>query len=319
MNYIINGLPKISSDGIELAERARLALEVAAAGKHNIFFFGPPGCGKSLLLMKLRELLPPLTEEEAESVNRIKDLAGHLSRNSSEEWFEPPFRMPHMSASIEGMCGGGSECRPGEISLAHNGVLFLDEAAEFKSGVLQLLRVPLENGKIVLSRAGRSTTYPANFQLAMAANPCPCGNFGSDKKICLCSLRSIDLYWKRLGDPLLSRMDIMVDFGKADGKFDFSLEDMKARITRAVEIQRNRGVYNARLMPNEMEQIIAADDDALNLLDRITEERDWSPRRKNSVVKVARTIADLQGVERVEDSHISMAASLVDKTPLESL
>ena len=169
-------------------EKLVRALQIAAAGGHNLLAFGPPGCGKTMCLQRFGELLPALTVEQAYPVTRIYSLAGILKADDSI-MRKPPFRMPHQTASIEGICGGGMNCRPGEISLAHNGVLFLDEAAEFKSSVLQMLRVPLENKNITLSRAGRSTCYPAGFQLLMASNPCPCGNYGSSSRVCLCSAR----------------------------------------------------------------------------------------------------------------------------------
>lgn len=182
--------PAVES-GLDLAdvggqERLVRALQIAAAGGHNLLAFGPPGCGKTLALQRFPSILPLLTLEEAQSVTRIHSLAGLLPP-SIPLVRRRDFRMPHQTATIEGMCGGGVNCRPGEISLAHNGVLFLDEAAEFRTSVLQMLRVPLESGCITLSRAGRSTVYPASFQLLMATNPCPCGNFGVPGKICLCS------------------------------------------------------------------------------------------------------------------------------------
>ena len=161
---------------IKMTEKEMLALVVGASGRFNMMFFGSPGCGKTMLMQHMAYLTPSLTEEESKSVRRIYSLAGLPIRDGNRTY--PPFRMPHQTASIEGICGGGPNCRPGEITLAHNGILFLDEAAEFRSSVLQMLRVPLENKSITLSRAGRSTTYPANFQLLLALNPCPCGNYG---------------------------------------------------------------------------------------------------------------------------------------------
>ena len=174
------------------------------------------------------------------------------------------FRMPHQTASIEGICGGGVSCRPGEISLAHNGVLFLDEAAEFRTSVLQMLRVPLETGTVTLSRAGRSTVYPANFQLLMAANPCPCGNYGVEGKICLCSARSVEMYWRKFSGPLLDRVDLRVcvsavekekerNNGGEENK-DFSTGTLRKKIAVAVKKQRERGVKNSRLSPQQISE-----------------------------------------------------------------
>ena len=182
-------------DGLELPKRLIRAIEIAVAGKHNLLITGRHGCGKTMAVQRLIPLLTPkLTVDESQSVTRIWSLAG-LMKPTEPLVRKTPFRIPHQTASIEGICGGGPNCRPGEISLAHNGVLFLDEAAEFRSSVLQMLRVPLESHTITLSRAGRSTTYPANFQLIMATNPCPCGNYGSKEKICLCSAKSVEMYW----------------------------------------------------------------------------------------------------------------------------
>ncbi len=205
--------PKIQ-DGFEFSEikgqkKLVRALQIAAAGGHNLIAVGAPGCGKTLSIQKFPALLPLLTKEEAQSVTRILSLSGLLPPKESLVRI-PPFRMPHQSATLEGICGGGQNCRPGEISLSHNGVLFLDEAAEFRTTVLQTLRVPLETGRISLSRAGRTTVYPASFQLLLSTNPCPCGNFGSRTKLCLCSARAVELYWKKLSAPLMDRIDIRV-------------------------------------------------------------------------------------------------------------
>lgn len=205
--------PKIQ-DGFEFSEikgqkKLVRALQIAAAGGHNLIAVGAPGCGKTLSLQKFPALLPLLTKEEAQSVTRILSLSGLLPPKESLVRI-PPFRMPHQSATLEGISGGGQNCRPGEISLSHNGVLFLDEAAEFRTTVLQTLRVPLETGRISLSRAGRTTVYPASFQLLLATNPCPCGNFGSRTKLCLCSARAVELYWKKLSAPLMDRIEIRV-------------------------------------------------------------------------------------------------------------
>ena len=174
-------------DGAELPKRLARAIEIAVAGKHGLLAVGKPGCGKSLAIRELvPAIAPDLTAEEAQSTLRIHSIAGLVNPKNPLP-MTPPFRMPHQTATLEGMCGGGQNCRPGEVSLAHNGFLFLDEAMEFKSSVLQMLMVPLESGAITLARAGRSTVYPANFQLLLSANPCPCGNFGSKSRLCLCS------------------------------------------------------------------------------------------------------------------------------------
>ena len=289
------------------------ACQVAAAGGHNLLVFGPPDCGKTLALQRFPSLLPLLTVEEARSVARIRSIAGlyaagqGLCRTS-------PFRQPHQSASLEGMVGGGPNCRPGEISLAHNGVLFLDEAAEFKGSVLQMLRVPLESGFVTLSRAGRAAVYPANFQLLMAVNPCPCGNYGSDKKICLCSMRSVELYWRKFSAPLLDRVDLRVRVDipdQEDGGPQVSTKDLRAKIARAVRIQRERqGKKNSRLSPEEVKRFCALDGEAERCLEDAVLRHDFSPRAAASCKKVARTIADMDASETILPAHIAEAVDL---------
>lgn len=226
---------------IKMTEKEMLALVVASSGRFNMMFFGSPGCGKTLLMQYMQYLTPSLTEEESKSVRRVYSLAGLPIRDGNRTY--PPFRIPHQTASIEGICGGGPYCRPGEITLAHNGVLFLDEAAEFRSSVLQMLRVPLENKSITLSRADRTTVYPANFQLLLALNPCPCGNYGSSQEICLCSAKSVDLYWKKLGGPLLERVPIRLHINPEEGeRKEYSLEELQSYVKRAAEESRRLGV-----------------------------------------------------------------------------
>lgn len=225
-------------DGLELPKRLIRAIEIAVAGKHNLLITGRPGCGKTMAVQRLIPLLTPnLTVDESQSVTRIWSLAG-LMKPTEPLVRKTPFRIPHQTASIEGICGGGPNCRPGEISLAHNGVLFLDEAAEFRSSVLQMLRVPLESHTITLSRAGRSTTYPANFQLIMATNPCPCGNYGSKEKICLCSAKSVEMYWRKFSAPLIDRVGVILNMDDSEEKCSVDIEELRKHIKTAFEIQR---------------------------------------------------------------------------------
>ena len=287
------------------------ACQVAAAGGHNLLAFGPPGCGKTLALQRFPSLLPLLTVEEARSAARIRSLAG-LAPAGQGICRTPPFRQPHMSASLEGMCGGGHQCRPGEISLAHNGVLFLDEAAEFKGTVLQMLRVPLETGLVTLSRAGRAAVYPANFQLLMATNPCPCGNYGSEKKVCLCSLRSVELYWKKFSAPLLDRVDlrVRVDIPDEDECVGptCSVSELRVKIARAVKAQRERqGKKNARLSPEETRRFCALSPEAARCLESAVRRLDFSPRAAASCKKTARTMADMDGSDAILASHMAEA------------
>lgn len=291
------------------------ALQIAACGGHNLLAFGPPGCGKTLCLQRFGELLPALTLEEAHSVTRIYSLAGNLNPGNPLIR-KAPFRMPHQTASIEGVCGGGVNCRPGEISLAHNGVLFLDEASEFRSSVLQMLRVPLESKSIVLSRAGRSTCYPANFQLLMATNPCPCGNYGSQSKLCLCSARSIEMYWKKFSGPLLDRIDIRVKVEKEESESSESIpglstKELRISIARGVLQQRQRQeMKNDDLTPDGVLKYCRTSPDAQELLKKETAKNGFSPRAVSSCLKVSRTIADMAGSEIIECAHIAEAVDL---------
>jgi magnesium chelatase family protein len=290
-------------------------LQIAAAGGHNLLAVGAPGCGKTMAIQKFPAINPVLTMEEAQSVTRIWSLAGLIKPNTPLIRI-PPFRIPHQTASIEGICGGGPNCRPGEISLAHNGVLFLDEAAEFRSSVLQMLRVPLESETITLSRAGRNTTYPAKFQLLMAANPCPCGNYGSKTKICLCSGKSIDQYWKKFSAPLLDRIDLRVfveNQSETQEEIEqrkdlLTTEEIREGIARAVKVQRKRqGTKNARLSPQEILDYCVMEKDVRDVLDKAISRYGFSPRAISSCIKVARTIADIAGSEKICATHIAEA------------
>ncbi|MGP1458659.1 MAG: YifB family Mg chelatase-like AAA ATPase [Treponema sp.] len=287
------------------------ALQIAAAGGHNLLAGGAPGCGKTMAIQKTPALLPLLTPDQAHPVTRIYSLAGLLPQ-STPVIRAAPFRTPHQSASMEGICGGGKHCRPGEISLSHKGVLFLDEAAEFKSSVLQILRVPLETGSITLARAGRSTVYPAEFRLFMAANPCPCGNFGSKTKTCLCSARSIELYWRKFSAPLLDRIDLRVfvenESRAAGEKTSVSTAELRKGIARAVIAQRTRQQKcNASLTQAEIQQFCATEREARAALDKAVSRYELSPRAEASCLKTARTIADIDGAEAINAAHIKEA------------
>lgn len=277
---------------IKMTEKEMLALVVGASGRFNMMFYGSPGCGKTTLMQYMQYLTPSLTEEQAQSVKRIYSLAGYGSKNENKVY--PPFRTPHQTASIEGICGGGSNCRPGEISLAHNGVLFLDEASEFRSSVLQMLRVPLENKCITLSRAGRTTVYPANFQLLLALNPCPCGNYGSSQKICLCSEKAVEVYWKKLSGPLLDRIPIKlhIDHSEEERK-EYTLEELQSYVKRATEESRLLGITFRDLTVEQIYNLIPA-----NVLDRLTmiaEKKEMSERRRYDLCRIWITIASVFG------------------------
>lgn len=295
------------------------ALQTAAAGRHNLMVYGPPGCGKTLALKRFYTLLPLLTEKEAFTVTRIHSLAGNLI-SGKKMIYEPPFRMPHQSSTLEGIIGGGTHCRPGEISLAHNGVLFLDEASEFRISVLQALRVPLEEGKVSLSRAGRTTEYPARFQLLLAANPCPCGNFGCPDKICLCAPRAIEQYWRRFSAPLLDRIDIRVALsapedgvcGKAkNGSVadkNFSTEELRKSIAKAVAVQRRRQQKpNSYLEASEINTLCPMDNESADFLNVQSNKFGFSARGIHSCIKIARTIADMEECQFIQKKHVEEA------------
>ncbi len=291
-------------------------LQIAAAGGHNIIAFGPPGCGKTLSMMRYSSILPFLTREESQTVTRIWSIAGLLCPGKNSV-MEVPVRMPHQTATIEGMCGGGPHCLPGEISLAHNGVLFLDEAAEFRSSVLQMLRVPLESGSITLSRAGRSTIFPAKFQLLLSTNPCPCGNFGSSEKICLCSSRAVEQYWRKFSGPLLDRIDIRVQVeSKAakEGEAGISSAELRKKIASAIRIQRKRqGKRNVFLTPSEIAEFCKLTEEARKLLDTASDRYEFSPRAVSGCLKLARTIADMESKPDIDGK--SMEEAIVYRKP----
>lgn len=291
-----------SLDNIEGMNGLKFAMAVAIAGRHNIMAWGSPGCGKTMTLTRMTQLMPKLTDEERQSVQRIYSIAGLLKPNEKIE--HRPFRIPHQTASIEGICGGGSSCRPGEISLAHNGVLFLDEAAEFRCSVLQMLRVPLENKSITLSRAGRCTFYPANFQLVMASSPCPCGNYGSNEKICLCSAKSVELYWKKFGGPLLDCVQIRFDCNEKAYTSDHlvTLKKMREQIRQSWEVQYKRqGKLNQDLDIQETENLPIANFVKQNIsLDKYT------VRELANIIKVTQTIIDMGQ----DDKNIALNQSI---------
>lgn len=314
---IIGGVlfPKVTAEtefkDIKGQQKLIRGLQIAAAGGHNLIAIGAPGCGKTMSLQKFPGLLPALTLEESQPVTRILSLAGLLSPKQPLVRI-PPFRMPHQTASIEGICGGGPHCRPGEISLAHNGVLFLDEAAEFKSSVLQMLRVPMESNQITIARAGRSTVFPASFQLLMAANPCPCGNYGSETKLCLCSARSIEMYWKKFSAPLLDRVDLRISVSNENNQEkseeNKTTMELRKEISRAIITQRKRqGKKNSKLSPSEIAQYCKLSEETNALLSSACERYNFSPRAASSCLKTARTIADMAGSKEIQSVHMQEA------------
>ncbi|MGI5064210.1 YifB family Mg chelatase-like AAA ATPase [Treponema denticola] len=304
------------------------ALEIAAAGGHNLIAYGPPGCGKTLSLSRFPLLLPDMDEKTAMETTRIYSIAGLLPQSSPRLLKRPPFRMPSQNASMEGIIGGAGKCMPGEVSLAHGGVLFLDEAAQFKASVLQSLRAPLETGSVTLSRAGRSSTFPARFQLLLAINPCPCGNFGSPGKVCTCLPYEIEKYWKKLTAPLLDRIDIRVPVMPpkpenilAEAKY--STQTMREKIKNARLIQWERLTFvnkekkmqniiyeNSKLSPQETAEVCKMSGEAERLFSVIVNSKKLSGRGSHALLKISRTIADIESSKNISLAHIEEAAAL---------
>ena len=296
----------MSLDSIEGHDGLKFAMAVAAAGRHSLLAVGGPGSGKTMCLQHFPELLPLLSAEEKAEVDKISSIAGLTYRYSGDRAWVRPFRMPHQTASIEGICGGGPDCRPGEITLAHNGVLFLDEAAEFRSSVLQMLRVPMESHTITLSRAGRSTVFPAHFQLLMATNPCPCGNYGNKDKICLCSAKSIDLYWRKFSAPLLDRVAIrFYDDKEHNSEWTHStVLEYREMIKRAWVHHKERGNEGLKIAP-----------DADKLYESKAAKYNWSSRTKGLILSVAVTISDMLDYSEVSVQAMRLAIKLHEIGP----
>jgi magnesium chelatase family protein len=294
---------------------ARRALEIAAAGEHSLLLIGPPGSGKSMLAQRLPGLLPDLEEDEAIESAAIRSLS--LQGFRLEGWRRRPFRAPHHTASAVALVGGGGRPRPGEISLAHHGVLFLDELPEFDRDVLEVLREPLESGHIVISRAARQAEFPARFQLVAAMNPCPCGHFGDPRGRCRCPPERVAAYRGRVSGPLLDRIDLHVEVGRValeEIAGQARAEDsaaVAARVAAARRRQHERqACLNARLAGNDLAAACAADATALELLARAMRQLGLSARAYHRVLRVARTIADLAASGPLRAEHVAEAITL---------
>jgi magnesium chelatase family protein len=298
-------------------QTAKRALEVASAGGHNILFIGPPGSGKTMLAKRLPTILPPLEFEEALEITKIHSVAGLTGKSGLIK--ERPFKSPHHTVSQAGLIGGGSLPKPGEVSLAHLGVLFLDELPEFDRSVLEVLRQPMEDKQVTISRAASSLTFPANFTLVASMNPCPCGYFGSTRE-CKCSGMQIQRYVGKISGPLMDRIDIHVDVpavkfnelrgnGVPQGE---SSEVVRQRVIRSREIQINRlggeKIFsNSAMTPKQIRTYCLLDAECEALLEKAMQRQGLSARAHDRILKVSRTIADLDASENIQPSHISEA------------
>lgn len=318
-NFTSDNNEAVDFSEVKGQEYAKRAAMIAAAGGHNFIMIGSPGCGKTLIAKRIPTILPPLTFEEAIEVTKIYSSYGLLSKNMPIVK-KRPFRIPHHTSSHVSLVGGGRNIKAGEITLAHNGVLFLDEFVEFQSSALQTLREPMEEKTITISRANGSISFPANFTLVAAMNPCPCGYYGDEKHICRCSENARKKYIAKLSGPILDRIDISIEvrgvdydkmISKADGE---SSSSMRKIVTNARKIQEKRfrenGVKifsNSSMGIKDIEKFCILDSKAKNILNMAMQKFSMSARSYNKILKVSRTIADIENKEVIEISHITEA------------